>query len=48
MTGYSSGMVNTLMNHVQKQLFFLGGVGAGGGGGGFGGGNGRYGKTCCV
>ncbi|CAM9908255.1 unnamed protein product, partial [Sphacelaria rigidula] len=25
MTRHSSGMVNTLMNHVQKQVFFLGG-----------------------
>lgn len=31
---HSNGMVNELMNHVQKQVFFLGAGGGGGGGGG--------------
>ena len=29
---HSNGMVNELMNHVQKQVFFLGAGGGGGGG----------------
>lgn len=38
MASHSNGMVNELMNHVQKRVFFLGaGVGGGGLGGGFGG-----------
>lgn len=34
LTRHSNSMVNEFMNHVQKQVFFLG---AGGGGGGVGG-----------